>query len=37
MCGRFLGLILGAWFGELVFGIGVTSLWLEFYGIHDTG
>lgn len=33
----FEGTILETWFDELVFGIGVTSLWAYFYSIHGTG
>jgi hypothetical protein len=29
--------ILGAWFDELMFGIGVTSLWGYVYNIQGTG
>jgi hypothetical protein len=33
----FEGVILGTWFDELVFGIGVTSLWAYVYSVHDIG
>ena len=29
--------ILGTWFDELMFGIGVTSLWSYFYYVQGTG
>ena len=35
--GCFDGTILGTWFDELVFGIGVTSLWRYFYNVQGTG
>jgi hypothetical protein len=34
---RFEGALLETWFDELVFGIGVTSLWLYLYYLQDTG
>jgi hypothetical protein len=37
MFGCFDGTILGTWFDELVFGIGVTSLWAYFYSVQGTG
>jgi len=37
MFGCFDGTILGIWFDELVFGIGVTSPWRYFYNIQGTG
>jgi hypothetical protein len=37
MFGCFDGAILGTRFEELVFGIGVTSLWRYFYNVQGTG
>jgi len=33
----FDGIMLGTWFDELMFAIGVTSLWRYFYNIQGTG
>jgi hypothetical protein len=37
MFGRFDGIIIGTWFDELMFGIGVTSLLRYFYNVQSTG
>jgi hypothetical protein len=37
MCGGLNGTIVGTRCDELVFGIGFTSLWLDFYNINGTG
>jgi hypothetical protein len=37
MFGCFDGTIIGTWFDELMFGIGVTSLLRYFYNVQGTG